>query len=68
MIFGKLAKSNQEQAIASWVNYLNQVRLERLMETLQQQDQNWEQTVDTLKHTLSVIDKEIIERNRGGLK
>ena len=68
MSFGKLAKSNQEQAIASWVNYLNQVRLERLMETLQQQDQNWEQTVDTLKHTLSIIDKEIIERNRGGLK
>ena len=68
MNFGKLAKSNQEQAIASWVNYLNQVRLERLMEALQQQDQNWEQAVDTLKHTLSVIDKEIIERNRGGIK
>lgn len=68
MNFGKLAKNNQEQAIASWVNYLNQVRLERLMEALQQQDQNWEQAVDTLKHTLSVIDKEIIERNRGGIK
>lgn len=68
MNFGKVIKSNQEQAVASWVNYLNQVRLDRLMETLQLQDQNWEQAVSTLKNTLSTIDKEIIERNRGGLK
>lgn len=68
MRFGKLAKSNQEQAVASWVNYLNQVRLDRLMEALQAQDNNWEQAMDTLKETLSTIDREIIERNRGGLK
>jgi hypothetical protein len=68
MNLGKVAKSDQEQAVASWVNYLNQVRLDRLMEALRSQDQNWEQAVDTLKSTLSTIDKEIIERNRGGLK
>lgn len=68
MNFGRVAKSNQEQAVASWVNYLNQVRLDRLMEALQQQDQNWDQAVGTLNKTLSTISKEIIERNRGGIK
>lgn len=68
MNFGRVAKSNQEQAVASWVNYLNQVRLERLMEALQQQNQNWDQAVETLNNTLSTINKEIIERNRGGIK
>ena len=68
MNLGRVAKSNQEQAVASWVNYLNQVRLDRLMEALQRQDQNWDQAVETLKDTLSTMNKEIIERNRGGLK
>ena len=68
MNFGRVAKSNQEQAVASWVNYLNQVRLDQLMEALQQQDQNWDQAVGTLNKTLSIISKEIIERNRGGIK
>ena len=68
MNFGRVAKSNQEQAVASWVNYLNQVRLERLMEALQQQNQNWDQAVETLNNTLSTINKEIIEPNRGGIK
>ena len=68
MNYGRVAKSNQEQAVASWVNYLNQVRLDRLMEALQRQDQNWDQAVSTLKDTLSTINKKIIERNRGGLK
>ena len=68
MNYKKAAKSNQEQAVASWINYLNQVRLDRLMEALQRQDQNWEQAVNTLKNTLTTIEKEIIVRNRGGLK
>lgn len=68
MNFGRVAKSNQEQAVASWVNYLNQVRLERLMEALQQQNQNLDQAVETLNKTLSTISKEIIECNRGGIK
>lgn len=68
MNIGKVVKSDQEQAVASWVNYLNQVRLERLMNALRQQDLNWEQAMVTLKHTLSTIDKEIIDRNRGGFK
>ena len=38
------------------------------MEALQQQNQNWDQAVETLNKTLSTINKEIIERNRGGIK
>lgn len=68
MNLGKVLKSDQEQAVASWVNYLNQVRLDRLMEALRTQDKNWEAAVGTLKETLDAIDKEIILRNRGGLK
>lgn len=68
MDFGRTVKSDQEQAIASWVNYLNQVRLNRLMEALRTQDYNFEQAAATLKNTLYTIDKEIIERNRGGIK
>ncbi|WP_027215236.1 hypothetical protein [Butyrivibrio fibrisolvens] len=68
MNLGKVVKSNQEQAVASWINYLNRVRLDRFMVALQQQDQNWIQAVDTLKDTLFTINKEVIERNRGGLK
>ncbi|MDT3843371.1 MAG: hypothetical protein LIV11_02160 [Bacillota bacterium] len=68
MNYGSVVKSNQEQAIASWVNYLNQVRLDRLMGALQRQDKNWDQAIGTLKDTLYTINNEIIERNRGGIK
>ena len=34
----KMIKSGQEQAVASWINYLNQVRLDRLMEALQKEE------------------------------
>ena len=68
MNLDRVVKSNQEQAVASWVNYLNQIRLDRLMNALQQRNLNWEKAMVTLKHTLLIIDKEIIERNRGGLK
>lgn len=68
MDFGEVVKSDQEQAIASWVNYLNQVRLDHLMETLNTQNENWKTAIDTLKIAWATIDKEIIERNRGGLK
>ena len=54
MIFGKVVKSDQEQAVASWVNYLNMERTARLMEKLQQQDTNWEHAIDTLKDSLKV--------------
>lgn len=68
MNLGRVAKSNQEQAVASWINYLNQVRLQRLMDALQAQDMNLEEALNTLKQTMSTIEESIIERNRGGIK
>lgn len=64
----KIIKTGQEQAVASWVNYLNQVRLDRLFEALKQQDQNLKNAMESLSNTLSKINSEIIERNRGGTK
>ena len=63
-----LLKSNQEQAVASWINYLNQLRLDNLMKTLRAQDVNLANAVNTLNETYSTISAEIIIRNRGGAK
>ncbi len=64
----KLVKTGQEQAVASWVNYLNQVRLDRLVNTLTQQDKNMAGAMESLNKALTQIRTEIIERNRGGTK
>lgn len=64
----KIVKSDQEQAVASWINYLNQVRLERLFKALQAQNINLNQALQTLKSTFSTIKEDIIIRNRGGVK
>ena len=36
----KTIKSGQEQAVASWINYLNQVRLNQMNEVLKQEQSN----------------------------
>lgn len=64
----EIVKSDQEQAVASWINYLNQVRLDRLFKALQAQNTNLDQAMQTLKTTLSTIREDIIIRNRGGVK
>lgn len=64
----KIVKSDQEQAVASWINYLNQVRLDRLFTALQAQNTNLNQALQTLKATLSTIREDVIIRNRGGVK
>lgn len=63
-----IVKSDQEQAVASWINYLNQVRLDRLFKALQAQNTNLDQALLTLKTTISTIREDIIIRNRGGVK
>lgn len=68
MMFGKVLRRNEEQAVASWVNYLNQVRLDRLIEGLNNQDINFSDAINTLDSTMAKINETIIERNRGGLK
>lgn len=64
----KMVKSNQEQAIGAWVNYLNQIRLDRLVSFLNKQDINLEKATDTLAKAFSTIKEEIVNRNRGGDK
>lgn len=64
----KLIKSNQEQAVAAWLNYLNQVRINQVVEALQNQNENLKDAVNTLKDTMHTITVDIIERNRGGQK
>lgn len=63
-----ILKTNQEQAVASWINYLNQIRLDRLMEALNQQDKNWSDAMITIEIALSKIKEDIVTRNRGGEK
>ena len=45
----RVIKSSQEQAIASWINSLNQIRLDTLVEKLNQQDTNFEEALNELK-------------------
>lgn len=63
----KVLKSDQEQAVASWVNYLNQVRLDRLMKALDVQNVNLEKAMNAMKEAVDIIDKDIIDKNRGGV-
>lgn len=68
MKFSKISESNQEQAVAAWINYLNQVRLDHLMESLNNQNVNLQNAMDSVDEAMDEIDKYIIGRNRGGAK
>lgn len=61
----KLIKSSQEQAVASWINYLNQVRLDQLMETLQKEESNLNQAMSTIGETLKIISRDIVNNGNG---
>ena len=61
-------KSTQEQAVAAWVDYLNQQRLNKLLEKLTSQALNFEKAMQCLLETKETITKKIIETNRGGAK
>lgn len=58
-------KSSQEQAVASWINYLNQIRINRLIESLSIENQNWENATTTIKETLNTISKDIVNNGKG---
>lgn len=60
-----VVKSNQEQAVAAWVNYLNQLRLDRLIAFMQNQDLNLQDAMADLDKALSQI-SDLISINRGG--
>lgn len=48
-------KSTQEQAVASWITYLNQVRLDELVTRLNQQDINLEEALKELEEIKQFI-------------
>ena len=56
----KIAKSSQEQAVASWINYLNQIRLDRLMEALRTEEDNLKKALSTVNETLKTISRDIV--------
>lgn len=58
--------SDQEQAIASWINYLNDQRLRALMESLNQQDNNLSLALKEIDKRTWQIAEEIVKKNRGG--
>lgn len=58
-------KSNQEQAIASWIQYLNKIRFENFINSINQQDINLNEAIESLDNALEEINK-LINTNRGG--
>lgn len=64
----KIIKSNQEQAVAAWLNYLNQIRINQVVQSLQNQNENLQDAVVELKDTMHTIAVDIIDKNRGGQK
>ena len=61
----KVFKSTQEQAVASWVGYLNQIRIEKLFDALTKQDLNYQKAMESINSTLKSV-HEILQSNRGG--
>ena len=64
----RIVKSSQEQAVGAWINYLNQVRLDRLIEALSKQNINLTTAMKTIENAFDTIKEDIIIRNRGGDK
>lgn len=64
--FTKFIKSNQEQAVASWVNYLNQVRIDQLLSSFREQDENLLNALTSVDEAVKRINLEVITANRGG--
>lgn len=62
----QVVRSGQEQAVAAWVGYLNQLRIDALLAALHSQETNLEAALESIDRAVRSIDVEIIERNRGG--
>lgn len=60
--------SSQAVAEASWINYLNQQRINRYLCSVAMQDTNLENAIKSLEDTISTLNKKIIITNRGGIK
>lgn len=62
----KIVKTGQEQAVAAWIDYLNQVRFTELINALNRQDGNLQDALDSLRSTMDAIKDNVIEVGRGG--
>ncbi len=60
-----IAKSTQEQAVASWIDYLNQLRVDSLCDFLNNQSDNYIDAMNYIDTALENI-RRLIESNRGG--
>lgn len=58
--------SIQEQAVASWVSYLNQLRIDHLLSALSRQDENLRDALTSVDAAVRKIDFEVVAANRGG--
>lgn len=67
MNISQILKTSQEQALASWINYENQLRINRLLAKLTSQDINFKQALEELQKMKFNIDL-LISSNRGGSK
>ena len=64
----ELTRSNQEQAVAAWVNHLNQLRLDNLLSAFRRQDLNLQDALASIDEAIRTIDLEVVATNRGGVK
>ena len=64
----RILKSTQEQAVASWIDQLNQLRLDELVAKLNAQDINLEGALEALETLKLDVFHEVVSRNRGGDK
>ena len=64
----RLAKSNQEQAVAAWIGHLNQLRLDTLLSGLARQGENLRDALSIIDQAVKKIDLEVVTTNRGGTK
>ncbi len=61
----QIASSSQEQATASWINYLNQVRLERFTEALSKEQDNLHSAFQSIDTALDRIANDIVNNGKG---
>lgn len=61
-------ESNQRQATAAWIQYLNRVRIERLAASLAHQDVVLDKALASVKEALAIIGRDVVDTRRGGQK
>lgn len=68
MISDDGVKKTPEILASAWVEYLNQLRISALLDSLHAQDVNLDSALHSLDEAMRTINVEIIQRNRGGEK